>query len=130
MAKYCTDTVIIDNNKVYTSYFSRAGRIVPNRRLLSISRGTPENWGGAYLRELNPSGSLLGSFKAGYVTQAEYEITYRYETLSKLNPIDIYNKTRGKVLCCWEKSGEFCHRHIVLKWLREELGDEIIGGEI
>ena len=130
MGKSPSDVVVIDNNKIYTSYFNRAGRIVPNRRLISVSLGTPENWGGAYLRELNPSPSLLSRYKQGLVSTEEYEKVYRFETLRNLEPLDIYNKTKGKVLCCWEKSGEFCHRHIILKWIEEGLGDEIIGGEI
>jgi uncharacterized protein (DUF488 family) len=24
----------------------------------------------------------------------------------------------GKVLLCYEKSGDFCHRHLVAEWLR------------
>ena len=124
------DAVVILNNKVYTSYFSRAGRIVPNRRLISISLGTPENWGGTYLRELNPTPNLLYKYKNNLITSEEYERIYRDEVLSRLDPLEIYNKTKGKVLCCWEKSGDFCHRHIVLKWIEEGAGNEVVGGEI
>ncbi|EDW8799046.1 TPA: hypothetical protein G8N45_002632 [Salmonella enterica] len=26
------------------------------------------------------------------------------------------------VLMCWEKPGEFCHRQLVARWFRRELG--------
>ncbi|EDP8947924.1 hypothetical protein IDN71_003483 [Salmonella enterica] len=26
------------------------------------------------------------------------------------------------VLLCWEKPGEFCHRQLVARWFRRELG--------
>ncbi len=28
-------------------------------------------------------------------------------------------------LCCYEKPGDFCHRHILAKWLTEKTGIEI-----
>ena len=50
------------------------------------------------------------------------------EVLDNLNPQDVYNKlyelSVGKdcVLLCYEKSDDFCHRHIVAKWLEDNLG--------
>ena len=124
------EEIIIKNNKVYTSYFARASKIIPDRRLISISRGNPEGWKCGFLRELNPSESLFFAYKYHGLSEEEFESTYRLETLDNLNPNEIYEKSKGKVLCCWEKTGEFCHRHFVLKWLAEHLGNEIIGGEI
>lgn len=124
------DTVIILNTKIYTSYFARASKIVPDRRLVSIALSTPESWGGIYLRELNPSPALLYSFKNGNITKEEYEEVYRKDILSNLNPILLSNKLVGKVMCCWEKTGVFCHRHIVMNWFESNLGLDIIGGEI
>ena len=130
MGKSSLDSVVIQNDKVYTSYFSRAGKIVPNRRLISIARTSPEGWGGSYLRELNPSQTLLSAYKRGEISAVEYEKTFRFEVLDRLDRVDIYNKIKGKVLCCWEKSDSFCHRHLVLEWIKEGLGNEVIGGEI
>ena len=28
-------------------------------------------------------------------------------------------------LCCYEKPGDFCHRHLVAKWMNEKLGVQI-----
>ena len=28
-------------------------------------------------------------------------------------------------LCCYEKPGDFCHRHILAKWITENTGIEI-----
>lgn len=124
------DEIVILNNKIYTSYFARATRIVPNRRLVSVALSTPEYWGGSYARELNPSPYLLSAYKNGKITDIEYEETYRFETLRLLNRQQIFDKYAGKVLCCWEKTGQFCHRAIILRWLAEQFGDLVIGGEI
>lgn len=124
------EVIAIDKSKIYSSYFARAIKIFPDKMLVSISITTPENWRGAYLRELRPPVSLLYSYKNGLITTEEYEEVYRKEVLDWLNAREIADKLRGKVICCWERSGSFCHRHIVLKWLGEELGEHIIGGEI
>lgn len=124
------DTVVILNDKIYTSYFARACKIVPDRRLVSVALTTPEGWGGIYLRELNPTPALLYSYKNGTITKQEYEEEYRKYILSNIDPILLSNKLMGKVMCCWEKTGEFCHRHIITAWLEEAISTDIIGGEI
>lgn len=55
------------------------------------------------------------------IKRKEIEETYKKEylrQLSLLNPEEIYNKYNGKVLLCFEKPGDFCHRHILAEWLR------------
>ena len=36
------DTVVIKNDLIYSSYFARACKIVPNRRLVSKALNTPD----------------------------------------------------------------------------------------
>ena len=43
---------------------------------------------------------------------------YKYETLDKLDPHKVAVDLEGKTLLCYEKSEDFCHRHIVAAWLR------------
>jgi uncharacterized protein YeaO (DUF488 family) len=123
-------TFTLDRNKVYSSYYAYACKHLPSWRLVSISIDIPQNFEGDILRELNPSNSLLYNYKNNLITDEEYEKTYRFETLSKLNPEEIYNKVKGKVILCYCGKDKFCHRHIVMKWLQENLGEEIIGGEV
>jgi uncharacterized protein YeaO (DUF488 family) len=130
MSKLENETVVIKNDKIYTSYYARACKIIPDRRLVAISRGIPDNFGGSTFRELNPSQDLLFSYKQGIINEQEYEERYNVETLSKLNPLDIYNKLKGKVLLCYCGKDKFCHRQLVIKWLETHLGTEVIGGEV
>jgi len=51
--------------------------------------------------------------------------------LSKLDPVSVVEELKTKsqgqpvVLLCYEKSGSFCHRHLVAEWLNKYLaGDE------
>ena len=124
------DTIVIKNNKIYTSYFARASKIIPDRRLVSVALSTPDYWGGSFARQFNPSASLIHKIKNKEITPEEYEIYYKAEVLDKLDPVDEAVELYGKVLCCWEKPGNFCHRHIILKWLADAVGDSIIGEEI
>ena len=56
-----------------------------------------------------------------------YERAYSFKVLRKLdaNEIykDLYELSNGKdvVLLCYEKRGDFCHRHLLAKFLEEKL---------
>ena len=128
--KHTNIDFILNKDRIYTSYFSKAGKILPDRRLVSISLTSPDGFKGEFYRDLNPSPSLLSQYKSGNISEEEYEEQYTFETLSRLDPIKVYNDLKGKAMCCWESSEKFCHRHLVVKWLRKRLGDEYIYGEI
>lgn len=115
---------------IYTSYFGK----YKGTEGVSIAQGA--RWyKGERATELAPSPELLNWYKLTMLnlnihTDKEYvrfetkNIQRKYEEkylqqLNKLNPAKIYNKYDGKVLLCFEKSSEFCHRHILAKWLRD-----------
>lgn len=120
----------IEENKVYTATYNLANKHLPNRRLVGISIREPDYFKGELARELNPTDQLFFSYKGGNINDKEFEDWYRETVLGKLDPLEVYQKYKGKVLCCWEDPDEFCHRHIIIKWLMDNLGDGILGGEI
>ena len=122
------ESVIIRNNKVYTSYYARACIIVPDRRLVAISIGIPNNFKGTIYRDLNPSQALLYKYKSGLITDEEYTEIYTNETLNKLNPEEVYKVLTGKVALCYCGKGIFFHRIVLLFWLLNYLGPAVIGG--
>lgn len=130
MGKTSNETIVLDKNKVYSSYYARACKIIPDWRLISISIGIPDNFNGEIMRELNPPQQLLYDYKNGLCSEDEYTKRYMDNILSKLNPLDVYNKIKGKVILCYCGKGSFCHRNIVLKWIEDNLGKGVIGGEI
>lgn len=85
----------------------------------------PIDWSGARFPALEPSRKLFFARKAEQITQEEFEKGYKEETLSRLDPQNIYDQLKDQVLLCWEAPGEFCHRRIVAKWLIENLGIEV-----
>lgn len=130
MGKASNESIVLDRNKVYSSYYARACKIIPDWRLVSISIGIPDNFNGEIMRELNPPKQLLYDYKNGLCNEDEYTERYMSNVLSKLNPLDIYNKIKGKVILCYCGRDSFCHRRLVLKWLENNLGKDVIGGEI
>lgn len=61
----------------------------------------------------------------------EYIENYQKEVLDKLNAKTVYEELgEDAVLLCWENTEKFCHRHLVAKWLENELGVEITELEI
>lgn len=130
MNNHSEQLIIIDKNKVYTSYYARACKIIPDHKLVAISLGIPENFNGEILRELNPSSGLLYKYKNRIITDDEYREIYYNETLKFLDPLDIYSKVKGKVIICYCGKDKFCHRHLVIEWLKQNLGSEVIGNEI
>lgn len=108
---------------IYTSYFS-SHKYKPEDGI-SISRWN-SFWKGAAFKALAPSEQLLTWWKTLPKAlqelpeaQEHYKKIYTEQTLSKISPAEAAWFLDGKVLLCFEKSDDFCHRHIVAKWLKE-----------
>jgi len=107
--------------KVYTSYFgnlkqlSKAG-IMP----ISIARYSPRWYNGPRYTDVSPTGYML----SGACSHEEYLKKYE-EILNRLQPAAVLEVvariSRGQdvALCCYEKPGDFCHRHLLSEWLRK-----------
>jgi len=57
--------------------------------------------------------------------EVAYTEAYYSEVLNRLDPQKVYNDLKGSTILCWEKSGSFCHRRIVAKWLSDNLGVKV-----
>lgn len=114
--------------KLYTSYFAAIPKIrahFPELKIISIARTTP-HWvkvdGKA--PELFPTAELLSAFKKDG-DEKKYKRIYAEEVLDLLSQRATLSKYRGCVLCCWEGSGKFCHRHLVAKWIKKYTGEKV-----
>lgn len=111
--------------KIYTSYFANLKNlekddIVP----IGICCYPPKWFKGPNLRAIAPSPDILEKCKSSH---AEYEKRYRTEVLSLfkdanilLERISFISGGKDAALCCYEKPSDFCHRHILAKWLEEQ----------
>lgn len=101
------------NSKPYSNYKKYGVQISQSARY----------WSGPKYEPLFPTWEMVRC-----EDKDRYEEMYRDQILSKLNPIDVYNDLgENAILLCHEsiariESGEtFCHRHMVARWLEEEL---------
>lgn len=108
---------------IYTSYFARI-KEVPNP--ISIALFKPK-WlqNVREYEKIMPPIWLLNSYKKGATSAECYEATFRRVVLDKLDPAQVVaeltplGSVQDFTLLCYEKSGDFCHRHVVSKWFRE-----------
>lgn len=74
--------------------------------------------------KLCPTKDILDKYKNNpSYTNEDYVKDYYEQVLNKLNPEVVIQELRAYgqdiVLVCYEKSDDFCHRHIVAEWLSE-----------
>lgn len=84
---------------------------------------TARYWNGPKYEPLFPTWEMIKC-----EDEEKYEKMYREQILDKLDPLEVYNDLgEDAILLCYEsyakcESGEtFCHRHMVARWLEEEL---------
>lgn len=120
-------------NLIYTSYYANCRYFDENKfAFISISGKTPENWCGETYKKLAPSWGIWREWhdscvnadeKTKELANARYTERFNKEVLAKLNPMDVLNDIRNMSVCrtpvlmCYERPNEFCHRHLVAKWL-------------
>ncbi|EHP1586526.1 hypothetical protein KN894_003412 [Salmonella enterica] len=91
---------------------------------ISIARYAPRNTPAGYriYSKLAP-GTWFNS-----VSEAKYNELFKNEILARLDPQRTWDELHAMtgsyepVLLCWERPGEFCHRHLVAGWFERELG--------
>ena len=100
--------------KLFTSNFNTCG----GSKCVAICLYPPKNWKWRWFRLLAPDPPLLSEYKRGIIDNEEYAIRY-YTLLNnrRLSPLKVFNELGNEsVLLCYEKSTEFCHRHLLVGW--------------
>lgn len=115
--------------KIYTSYFSNGKRLsAANVMMVGVALFPPKWFYGQSLKQLAPS---YGIFNEKPFSAERYTQRYLNEVLSHVDPywvIEVLERISGGrdvALCCFEKPGDFCHRHILAQWLMENTGVEV-----
>ena len=94
-------------------------------QVVSIAGKAPDFFKGPKYPSLAPKYEMFMDWKKGKIDNFEYTKIFK----EKLNSLDSHAVKRflisfdkDVVLLCYEKSGNFCHRHIVADWIEENLG--------
>lgn len=102
---------------IWTSYFGAVrSKNLPNDKLVSIARWSPRGYLGDQFIWLAPPAELLRSSKNGLISHEQYIRIYIDQVLADLDINKVYNYLDGKILLCYERPEDFCHRHIVAAW--------------
>lgn len=113
---------------IYTGYFAMIKKLPKDIIPISICVNTPSWYHGLAYKKLAPTYDILMTYKRDG-NENLYERKYRENILDKLNPMDVCKElydtaqtqiqTKDIILLCYEKSTDFCHRHLVSKWFRD-----------
>ena len=109
--------------KIYTSYFGNLKKLTQGGVMpINISLYPPKWFRGSSLMYLAPKSFMLAkNISEEYYTKIFNEQIIPAVSLPMLVK-DIETRSQGKdvALLCYEKPGEFCHRHLVASWLNKK----------
>jgi uncharacterized protein (DUF488 family) len=92
---------------------------------VSIASRAPLWYTGRQYKKLAPKLWFFKKYKQDG-DEAFYREQYQKEILDQLDPAEVYKELGERaVLLCYEKPGDFCHRHIVSEWFEKHLGIQI-----
>lgn len=115
------------NKRIFTSSYDKCGNI---GNLISISgdRGKMIGFTGKALPQLAPKLEFWNIWHSniGKISQEEnteyYIKEYYKQVLLKVNIEELLKNEKNPILLCYEKSEEFCHRHIVAEYIQMKYG--------
>lgn len=110
---------------IYTSYFAKLKYLPENVIPISICAKAPDWYKGLQYKKLAPKYDSFIKWKENH--DNDYYIKcFNEQVLNNLDPTRVYQelcslaKSDDIALICYEKSTDFCHRHLVAKWLNEK----------
>lgn len=107
---------------IYTSYFANLKNV---KNPISICAKAPVFYKGPQYKKLAPKYGFFMDWKDGIITNDGYVVEYNKQVLQQLNVDEVIKELRefypneDFTLICYEKPEDFCHRHLVAKWLKE-----------
>lgn len=111
---------------IYTSYFANMKKLPDNMTPISICGKAPEWYKGLQYKKLAPKYGFFQEWKQTHDNDYYIEC-FNEQVLSKLSPYAVATELmslslaedKDIVLLCYEKPGDFCHRHLVSEWFNK-----------
>ena len=116
----------IKTMKIYTSYFANSKNLAREGiMMISIARYSPKWYDGLRYTVVAPTSYMLSAACSHEEYVRRYkDILSHFNADSIVNAITTMSKGVDVALCCYEKPGEFCHRHLLAEWLTKN-GHEV-----
>jgi len=111
---------------IYTSYFGNWRKFPKDSRLVSVARGIPGNADNIELCSFScvqPTHRLLFDFKNDRIDTVEYTSIYSKQ-LHQLEVEDFVKEYENSILLCYEKTGDFCHRHLLTHYVNSKFKEQ------
>ena len=117
----------------YTTYFANVRNLPKGIVPISIAGKAPDGWKGLEYKRLAPKFWFFKEWKENHDNDF-YTRNFKKEVLDNLDAGKVWRelKTLSQgapfALVCYEKPGDFCHRHLVSEWMnRHEYAMEEFG---
>lgn len=116
---------------IYTGYYGGLTRIVGDIAKVQVSNSAPVSVDIKFEKAIPDWAFIVKPYKDGLITKEEYEQRYTLQ-LDKfreniLGVIKYFSSTdKDYILLCYEKPGDFCHRHILADYINKALGENTI----
>jgi hypothetical protein len=114
--------------KIFTSYFGNSRKLKEaGVNMICVAIGKPRFIAGIpQMLNVCPTRYMV----SGPCSREEYLKLYDRILASQdanqvVKQIEMLSGGKDVALCCYEKPGDFCHRHILAKWLTEKTGIDI-----
>lgn len=111
-------------NELFTGYFANVKKYEEKGYIpVSVAGITPDFFTGEKWSDFAPRKEFFSEWKKGLITDRKYMEKYLeyLKTIPKEDIEELREMTReGRyVMCCYEKTGDFCHRHYLAAFLRK-----------
>ena len=111
---------------IYTSYFGKLKSLPKNIIPIAICAKSPNFYNGLEYKKLAPKYGFFMEWKQTH-DNYKYVKCFKEQVTDKLNVDEVISDFKNLVqdenvdivLVCYEKPNDFCHRHLVAKWLTE-----------
>lgn len=113
---------------MYTGYFSKLKKYTDaNLTPVSITLWAPDWYKGLQYKKLAPKLEFFNEWKNGahkgdndyYVKEFTHQVIAKLDAFAVVSELEKMTGVDDSkiILLCYEKPKDFCHRHIVAKWL-------------
>lgn len=113
---------------LYTSYFAKVKQLQEmGLKLVCVAGYAPKFYydtkGACFYPDLAPRRSWFWEWKNNHLSNDWYIEKYNETVLSKLDPMKVVEDMGDNaVMLCYEKPGDFCHRHLIADWITKNTG--------
>lgn len=112
--------------KIYTSYFANVKNLAKEGIVpIGIALYKPRFYSGLNCTVVSPTKDMLHGMSDEEYTKRYYAILEKADLRSFLEYIKTMGGGKDVALCCYEKPGDFCHRHLLAEYITRKTGIEV-----